>query len=185
MSGQQHAPAVIYPRERPGTHCIGGWVGRRAPVWTAENLAPPEFDPRTVQPVAQSQYRLSYPAHTCTSIPTHDSSFTDKLNTRSHITWVTDVFVSKHDNKNKGFGTFIIAVLYLCSLSRNTIITFRTYKLKDRQINNDVSEQGVFKPKQASFKYLTSNIKYFIDTVWTTRMMCHCRNWIVVMNKEF
>ena len=34
------------------------------PVWTgAENLAPPGFDPRTDQPVAQSLYRLSYPAH--------------------------------------------------------------------------------------------------------------------------
>jgi hypothetical protein len=31
-----------------------------SPVWTAENLAPPGFDPRTVQPVAQSLYRLSY-----------------------------------------------------------------------------------------------------------------------------
>ena len=32
-------------------------------VWTgAENLAPPVFDPRTVQAVAQSLYRLSYPA---------------------------------------------------------------------------------------------------------------------------
>ena len=29
----------------------------------AENLAPPGFDPRTVQPVAQPLYRLSYPAH--------------------------------------------------------------------------------------------------------------------------
>ena len=29
-----------YPRERPVTHCIGGWVGP-GPVWTgAENLAP-------------------------------------------------------------------------------------------------------------------------------------------------
>ena len=28
----------------------------------AENLAPPGFDPWTVQPVAQSLYRLSYPA---------------------------------------------------------------------------------------------------------------------------
>jgi len=30
VSGQQHAPAVLYPRERPGTHCTGGWVGPRA-----------------------------------------------------------------------------------------------------------------------------------------------------------
>jgi len=29
----------------------------------AENLAPPGFDPRTVQPVAQSLYRLSYQVH--------------------------------------------------------------------------------------------------------------------------
>jgi len=29
VSGQQHAPAV-YPRERLGTLCIGGWVGLRA-----------------------------------------------------------------------------------------------------------------------------------------------------------
>jgi hypothetical protein len=30
MSGQQHAPAVLYPHERPGTHCAGGWVAPRA-----------------------------------------------------------------------------------------------------------------------------------------------------------
>ena len=30
VSGQQHAPAALYPRERPGTHCTGGWVGPRA-----------------------------------------------------------------------------------------------------------------------------------------------------------
>jgi hypothetical protein len=23
-------PRPLYPRERPGTHCIGGWVGPRA-----------------------------------------------------------------------------------------------------------------------------------------------------------
>jgi hypothetical protein len=30
VSGQQHAPTALYPRERPGTHCTGGWVGPRA-----------------------------------------------------------------------------------------------------------------------------------------------------------
>jgi hypothetical protein len=28
--GQRHALAAIYPRERPGTHCTGSWVGPRA-----------------------------------------------------------------------------------------------------------------------------------------------------------
>jgi len=30
VSGQQHAPTAIYPRERPYTHFTGGWVGPRA-----------------------------------------------------------------------------------------------------------------------------------------------------------
>ena len=38
LGGQRHAPAALYPRERPRTHCIGGWVGTKAGV---ENLAPP------------------------------------------------------------------------------------------------------------------------------------------------
>jgi len=29
VRGQRHAPAALYPQERPGTHCIGGWVGPR------------------------------------------------------------------------------------------------------------------------------------------------------------
>jgi len=55
VRGQRHALAAPYPRERPGTHCTGGW-GASGPVWTdAENLAPPRFDPRSVQP-AGSRY---------------------------------------------------------------------------------------------------------------------------------
>jgi len=31
VSGQRHAPALLYPQGNdPGTHCIGGWVGPRA-----------------------------------------------------------------------------------------------------------------------------------------------------------
>ena len=30
MIGQQHTPAALYPRERPGTHFTGGLVGPRA-----------------------------------------------------------------------------------------------------------------------------------------------------------
>ena len=30
VSGQQHAPAALYPRERTGIHFTGGWVGPRA-----------------------------------------------------------------------------------------------------------------------------------------------------------
>ena len=54
MRGQRHAPAALYP---PGENPVpvvqeAGWAP--GPVWTGVgNLAPPGFDPRTVQPVAK------------------------------------------------------------------------------------------------------------------------------------
>ena len=60
VRGQRHAPAAIYPRERAGTHCTGGWVGPSAGLnRCGKSRPPPEFDPRTVQPVA-SRY-TNYP----------------------------------------------------------------------------------------------------------------------------
>jgi hypothetical protein len=53
VGGQRHAPAALPPGKRPGTHCIGGWVGPQGGsgrVWTIS--PPPGFDPQTVQPVA-------------------------------------------------------------------------------------------------------------------------------------
>ena len=40
VSGQQHAPAALYPRERLGTHFTGGWVGPQGPVWTGGKSRP-------------------------------------------------------------------------------------------------------------------------------------------------
>jgi len=37
VRGQRHAPAAPYTRERPGTHCTGGWVGLRAGLDTCKN----------------------------------------------------------------------------------------------------------------------------------------------------
>ena len=53
----------LYPRERPGTHCIGSWVGPGS-VWTgAENLVPPPgIDLRTVKPVASRYTDYAIPA---------------------------------------------------------------------------------------------------------------------------
>jgi hypothetical protein len=53
VKGQRYAPAALYPRERPGTHCTGGWrlggpQGRSGQV--RKISPPPGFDPRTVQP---------------------------------------------------------------------------------------------------------------------------------------
>jgi len=39
-------PAALYPRERPGTHFTGGWVGPRAILDGREISSPLGFDPR-------------------------------------------------------------------------------------------------------------------------------------------
>ena len=51
--GSASRPGRCLPRERPGTHCTGGWVGPRAGLERCgKSRPPPAFDPRTVQPVA-------------------------------------------------------------------------------------------------------------------------------------
>ena len=51
MRGQRHALAAPYPEKDP-VPIVQEAVWAPGPVWTgAENLAPPGFDPRTVQPV--------------------------------------------------------------------------------------------------------------------------------------
>ena len=51
MSGQQHVPAELCSRERPGTHFTGGWVGPRVGLDGRKISSLPGFDPRTIQPV--------------------------------------------------------------------------------------------------------------------------------------
>ena len=67
VKGQRHAPAALYPRERPGTHCTGGWVGHRAGLDRCGKSRPPTGIRSPDRPArSQSLYRLSYPAHSKT-----------------------------------------------------------------------------------------------------------------------
>ena len=46
-------PRPLYPQERPGTHCIGGWVGPRAGLEGCGKIfAPWGIEPRTLQTMA-------------------------------------------------------------------------------------------------------------------------------------
>jgi hypothetical protein len=63
MRGQRHAPAAFCPRERPGTHCTGGWVGpwarqERSGISPPTGIRSPDRSARS-----QSLYRMRYPAH--------------------------------------------------------------------------------------------------------------------------
>jgi hypothetical protein len=65
MRGQCHTPAALYPRERPGTHCTGGWVGPEAGLDRyGKSRLTLGFDPQTIQPVA-SRYTnyATWPVH--------------------------------------------------------------------------------------------------------------------------
>jgi len=43
VSGQQHASAALYPRERPDTHFTVGWVGPRADLDGRKTSSSPGF----------------------------------------------------------------------------------------------------------------------------------------------
>jgi len=45
VSGQQHAPAALYSRERAGAHFTEGWVGPRDGLNGRKISSPPGFDP--------------------------------------------------------------------------------------------------------------------------------------------
>ena len=56
-------PQPLYPRERPGTHFIGGWVGPRAGLDRCGNSRPTGIRSLDRPARSQSLYRLLYPAH--------------------------------------------------------------------------------------------------------------------------
>jgi len=63
VKGQRHAPAALYPRERPGTHFTGGWVASRACLDERKISSPPGFDPGQSSPVASRYTDWAIPAH--------------------------------------------------------------------------------------------------------------------------
>jgi len=73
VRGQRHAPAAIYTRERPSTHCTGGWVDPSAGLdRCGKSRPPPGFDPRTFHPVAS---RYTHWAIRSTFIPINFAKF--------------------------------------------------------------------------------------------------------------
>jgi len=61
------------PRKKPGTHCIGGWVGLRAGLDRSGNLASTGIRSPERPAHRQSLYRLRYPenGHMVSSLKEH------------------------------------------------------------------------------------------------------------------
>ena len=79
VGGERHAPSALSPANKPGTHCIGGWMGPRAGLdvygkFRARRYSTPE--PSNSQRVA---------------IPTTPSRASGNLQTSRLTNWLTDL----------------------------------------------------------------------------------------------
>ena len=90
VGGQRHAPAAFTPGKDPVPMVQeAGWAP--GPVWVdAENLAPPEFDPRTFQLVASRYTDYAIPAHVT---PLKCGRYGSTL--RQNLLWLYSVWKSK------------------------------------------------------------------------------------------
>ena len=61
--GHRHAPAAVYPRERPGPHSTGDWVGLRVGMKKCVKFRPAGIRYPDRPARSQSLYRMSYRAH--------------------------------------------------------------------------------------------------------------------------
>ena len=106
--GQRHAPAAL-PRERPGTHCIGSWVGPRGRSGRVWKISPtPGFDRR--RPArSKSLYRSTHTTCSCSN-----SSFPGfALKTLPHFLWLYNVIhCTTHPRLNNGVSGTISCALH-------------------------------------------------------------------------
>jgi hypothetical protein len=64
VGGQRHALAALPPGKRPGTHCIGGWVGPKAGLEGCRKSRPPTgIRSWTVQPIVSRYTDYTIPTH--------------------------------------------------------------------------------------------------------------------------
>ena len=61
VGGQRHDTADLPPPERPGSHCIGGWVAPEPVRTGAEYLAPTAIRSPDRPARSESLYQLRYP----------------------------------------------------------------------------------------------------------------------------
>ena len=97
MSGQQHAPAALYPRERPGTHLTGGWLGP-GPVWTGRKSLPH----RDSIPDRQAHSQSELPGTLIAKIFLSNKPYLrDRIKYLLYLTKITFIFFDQYINIKK------------------------------------------------------------------------------------
>jgi len=95
-------PGHFPHRERPGTHCIGGWVGRRAGLEGCWNFHPTGIRSPDRSVRSESLYRLHYPG------PYNNSSSNNNNNNNNNNKW-RRMSIMKHCMTN----FFLVSHLFL------------------------------------------------------------------------
>jgi len=86
-------PRPLYPQERTGNHCIGGWVGPRAGLGRCgKSRPPPGFDPRTVQPVACNCNEYDIPSSGVVRHP-HTSQRSGGALQQTKVLWAISLYI--------------------------------------------------------------------------------------------
>jgi len=119
VSGQQHAPAALYPQERPSTHFTGGWVGPRASQGRQKIWSPLGFDPGPPSP-----YSVPKP----TELPGPHTHIVITLN--SYYNYMKFCNFCLHD---KNFNALLLTIM----TDIKTITTYKFSKKKNRFLHSE------------------------------------------------
>jgi hypothetical protein len=130
--GQHHAPAAIYHREKPSTHCTGSWVDQRSGLDRCLESRPQKV-----------------------SIPGHSSPYLNR-----YTDWASRPTMPLYNTKIRGFQLFLKSRLICCYnfLSKwEVIFVFKLYtnsKLIFIFIAQKLYYQGHYT------RYISLNVKY-------------------------
>jgi hypothetical protein len=95
VRGSVPRPGCLYPRERPGTHCTGCWVGPRAGLDRGKSR-PHRYSIPDRPSRSQSLYRLSYRAHSECLMP--------------RFRYVKEQYHTRKENVNSVYKTSVVSL---------------------------------------------------------------------------
>jgi hypothetical protein len=160
-------PQPLYPRERPSTHCTGGWVGPTASLNKCGKSPPPRARIQSLDCPAHSEllYWLSYQGLFGIYIYTHTHMYVCKhrcTNLEWQVTWATEFHVVAPN----------ICGFSIWNLFRVTLLATRTLRWL---LDIPRHEFTCFMCMQTYFTHFKTDITHYIHITWgltTNRWQC-------------